>query len=131
MARARWRRDPAKERFWRKAVRGWQRSGLSIRAYCAGNQLSENNFHAWRREIARRDQEKGRGRTNQRRHRGRSRRAKPIARENLFVPVRVTSNLSCGAIEIVLSSSRTVRVVAGFDRLALRDVIATLEALPC
>ncbi len=49
-------RSEAKERHWRGQVSGWQSSGLGIRAYCQQHQLSEANFHAWRRELARRDQ---------------------------------------------------------------------------
>jgi transposase-like protein len=49
-------RSGAKEHYWRGQVSGWQSSGLGIRAYCQQHQLSEANFHAWRRELARRDQ---------------------------------------------------------------------------
>ncbi len=49
-------RSEVKERYWRGQVSGWQSSGLGIRAYCQRHQLSEANFHAWRRELARRDQ---------------------------------------------------------------------------
>jgi transposase-like protein len=49
-------RNEAKEQYWRGRVSGWQSSGLGIRAYCQEHQLSEPNFHAWRRELARRDQ---------------------------------------------------------------------------
>ncbi len=124
-------RDPAKERFWRKAVRGWRRSGLSVRAYCAGNQLSEQNFYAWRREIARRDQEKFRGGASDHHRESRPRRAQPVSPENLFMPVQVMSEQSYGRIEIVLSSSRVVRVEPGFDRFTLREVVMTLEGLSC
>ena len=49
-------RSDTKEQYWRGQVSGWQSSGLGIRAYCQQQQLSEANFHAWRRELARRDQ---------------------------------------------------------------------------
>ena len=49
-------RSEVKERYWRGQVSGWQSSGLGIRAYCQLHQLSEANFYAWRRELARRDQ---------------------------------------------------------------------------
>ena len=48
-------RSDTKEQYWRGQVSGWQSSGLGIRAYCQQQQLSEANFHAWRRELARRD----------------------------------------------------------------------------
>ena len=46
------KRDLAKERFWRRALRQWQRSGLSVRAYCAEHDLTEALFYAWRRVSA-------------------------------------------------------------------------------
>lgn len=49
-------RSEAKERYWRGQVSGWRSSGMEIRAYCRQHQLSEQNFYAWRRELARRDQ---------------------------------------------------------------------------
>ena len=51
------KRDVGKERFWRRALRQWRRSGLSVRAYCAEHGLTEALFYAWRRVIAQRDQE--------------------------------------------------------------------------
>ena len=47
-------RSEVKERWWREHVTAWQRSELSIRQYCLQQQLSEPNFYAWRRELARR-----------------------------------------------------------------------------
>ena len=49
-------RSVGKERLWREQVSSWQRSGLTIREYCLQHQLSEPNFYAWRRELARRDE---------------------------------------------------------------------------
>ncbi len=45
-------RDPAKERRWRRVVRDWQASGLSVRQFCRRQGLSEPSFYAWRRELA-------------------------------------------------------------------------------
>jgi hypothetical protein len=42
-------RDLDKERFWRRMLRQWQRSGLSIRAFCLEHNLAEPSFYAWRR----------------------------------------------------------------------------------
>jgi hypothetical protein len=50
-------RDPAKEQRWRRLLGLWRRSGLTGRDFCAEHGLSEPSFYAWRREIARRDQE--------------------------------------------------------------------------
>jgi transposase-like protein len=48
-------RDPRKERYWRQLLQRWQRSGLSIRAFCNRQGCSEASFHAWRRTLAQRD----------------------------------------------------------------------------
>jgi hypothetical protein len=52
---ARGQRDPKRERFWREALRRHKGSGLTIRAFCAREQLAETAFHAWRRILRERD----------------------------------------------------------------------------
>ncbi|MEK6233953.1 MAG: hypothetical protein N2C14_04510 [Planctomycetales bacterium] len=51
------RRDPDKERFWRRIVRRQPKSGLGVRAFCKKQEVTEASFYAWRREIALRDRE--------------------------------------------------------------------------
>src|ERR1700722_2656145 len=51
------RSDPAKEAFWRRMLLRFGRSSLTARDFCFEHELSEANFYAWRREIARRDRE--------------------------------------------------------------------------
>jgi transposase len=107
-------RDAAKERFWRRAVRGWERSGLTIRDYCCRQDLAEHSFHAWRRELARRDrpaQDHG---------------GKPAA----FVPVVLQEDRGSeagAAIEIELGNGRWLRVRPGFDAATLTQVVTLLE----
>jgi transposase-like protein len=45
------RRDGAREDFWRTALAKFSASGLSIRAFCRGEGLTESAFYAWRREM--------------------------------------------------------------------------------
>ncbi|MFN0134571.1 MAG: IS66 family insertion sequence element accessory protein TnpA [Phycisphaerae bacterium] len=45
----------AKERRWRELVRRQAASGLSVRAFCRRERLSEPSFHVWRRTIRQRD----------------------------------------------------------------------------
>jgi hypothetical protein len=52
------RRDPAREKLWRRAIRDQERSGLSVHAFCAREGLKYGNFLRWRRELNRRDREK-------------------------------------------------------------------------
>jgi hypothetical protein len=49
------RRDPARERFWRRTIRDQQRSGLSVRDYCKREGLKDGAFRWWRQELPRRD----------------------------------------------------------------------------
>jgi hypothetical protein len=51
-------RDPRREAFWRGVMRRFGESGLTVRAFCAGERLSEPSFYAWRRVFRRRDAER-------------------------------------------------------------------------
>ena len=48
MPRPEWR-DAAKERYWRGLLAQWRRSGLTGRAFCAQQALSEARFYGWKR----------------------------------------------------------------------------------
>ena len=108
------RRDAAKERFWRGVMARQRASGLSVRAFCECEGLGEASYYVWRRELARRARTMGRARAT-------------------FVPVRVVPEPSpAAAIEIALPSGTVVRLRAGFDEQALRQVLAALAGgQPC
>ena len=105
-------RSSDKEQFWRKMVRQCRRSGLSVRAFCEEQGLSEPSFYAWRRTIAARDEAAVR-----------------------FVPVQVTpepqptttADGSAGAVELVLGAGRRLRIGPGFDGPTLKRLLALLE----
>jgi hypothetical protein len=111
MAKPMHQRRLDREQFWRKLIRRQQRSGQSIRAFCAEQGVSEPSFFAWRKKLAGPDNE----------------------RQPDFVPVHVVdgSLQSAGHIEILLPGSRRVRVETGFDRQTLRDVLTVLEEATC
>jgi hypothetical protein len=104
-------RCSSKERFWRRMLRQWRRSGLSVRDFCVQQDLAEANFYAWRRTITRRDAE-----------------AVP------FVPVRVVPDPKAGTVadgagsglELVVRGRR-VRIGPGFDGPTLQRLLALLE----
>lgn len=48
-------RSGEKEAFWRAAIDRQATSGLSVRAFCRAQSLSEPSFYAWRRALAERD----------------------------------------------------------------------------
>jgi transposase len=104
-------RDKRKEQLWRRWIRKWRASGLTVRAYCEECGLSEASFYAWRRELERRRAEAAR-----------------------FVPVHVVADepqVAEGAIELVLAGKRSLRVAPGFDAATLRRLLAVLEDQPC
>jgi transposase-like protein len=105
-------RDPGKEQFWRSLIRRWQRSGRSVRRFCAEHHLCPHSFYTWRRLLQQRD-----------------------AQALHFVPVEVVSDplpavqppqVEAG-LELVLGRDRLVRIAPGFDGPTLRRLLALLE----
>lgn len=114
------RYDAVKERKWRRVLRRWRRSGLSIRAFCATERIGEHLLYWWRRELGRRDQ----------RHVAENKKTAVATKSAAFVPVRVVADQGAG-IEIALRGGQVVRVQSGFDRQALTQVLAILEGRSC
>ncbi|HEV3257544.1 MAG TPA: hypothetical protein VG013_11730 [Gemmataceae bacterium] len=105
-------RRGSKERFWRRLLRQWRKSGLSVRDFCAEQQVSEPSFYAWRRTLAER-----------------------AAEATRFVPVHVvpddqTTAAGAGSssgLELVLGPGRLLRIGPGFDAATLERLLALLE----
>jgi transposase-like protein len=103
----------SKEQWWRRQVRQWRSSGLSVRAFCAAQGLSEPSFYAWRRTLAQREEAT----------------AAPL------VPLTVTpeskpataDDRSVAALELVLHAGRRLRIGPGFDGPTLARLLALLE----
>jgi transposase-like protein len=113
------RRAYRNEHFWRRMIRQWRDSGLSVRAFCQRHDLGEQSFYTWRRTLAQRD-------------------ADPMPPP--FVPVRITSEAphaaahdrgaaapAADSLEIVLSTGRRLRVAPGFDGPTLQRLLTLLE----
>ena len=97
-----------KEPYWRQVLARWRSSGLSVRAYCKAQGVSVQSFYRWRRELQRRDRDRPQ-----------------------FLPVRVVaepvaSGGDGGAIEVVLTGGRCLRVRPGFDRATLIQLLDVL-----
>lgn len=112
-----------REAFWRDVIRGWKASGLSMTEFCKGENLSSASLHYWIGEIRRRE--------------AKGARTRPPAPKTAalpkasFVPLRVIDRARpAEPIEIVVGG-HTLRVRAGFDPEALRQVLRALEARPC
>jgi hypothetical protein len=109
------RRDPTKEKQWRRMLRLWRRSGLTGRDFCSEQGLSEPSFYAWRRQIAQRDRE-GVSPTSAAREETRSAAAQRTAaferHKGSASPafMKVTIAAATPAIEVVVADRRVLRV---------------------
>ena len=109
-------RDPRKEQHWRDLIACWQRSGLSVRAFCQRQRLAVPSFYAWRRTLRQRDGQ-----------------AQPASASVTFVPVQIRHDSpdERPPLELVLASGRCLRIPPGFDPAALRALLDLLEGPPC
>jgi hypothetical protein len=124
-------RDLAKEQFWRRMIRRQQQTDLPISAFCQREGLKIANFHWWRRELTRRDQEKTASSSGPL---IKAPSQAPVA--PVFLPVRVVATdlplpQAARPIKIALHSGPIVRVRSGFDARTLREILAVLEGRPC
>jgi len=53
------RQDPEKEKYWRKLFARFKASQLPFRKFCLQENVSPNTFQFWRKELRRRDDERG------------------------------------------------------------------------
>jgi transposase-like protein len=118
-------RDAKREAFWRGVFQRYAASGLTIRAFCQREQLTESAFFAWRRTITERDTEAtsqaGPTRASLRRG-GRSPRP-------AFLPVVLADNNDHDqAIVIELAGGRMLRWPASIDMERLSTFVRALEA---
>ncbi len=123
------RRDPARERFWRRTIRRQEKSGLGVRDFCRREGLKDWTFRWWRQELTRRDQQPASAPPDEPQ-------GDPTEAVPAFLPVRVVDLESVAprtsaAIEIVLPSGSTVRVPEGFDPHTLGAVLSVLEGRGC
>jgi transposase len=111
-------RDPRKEQHWRQLLERWQRSGLSVRAFCRRHRLAEPTFYAWRRTL----QQGGYLAPD-------AQAPDPVT----FFPVHIQHDAidPRPAVELVLAGGRCLRIPPGFDPAALRALLAVLEGPPC
>jgi hypothetical protein len=103
-------RQSGKEKFWRRLLRQWRASGLSVRTFCRLHGLAEPSFYSWRRALAQRDE------------------AQPT-----FVPVRVVAEgaaadpIPTSGLELVLRRGQVLRIGSAFDESTLRRLLAVFE----
>jgi hypothetical protein len=130
-----------KRSYWQGMLRRQRESGLSVRQFCADEELSYASFYRWKRKIAAKDSRRasdskedgkshpqsgaGSGR-NSRNRRQASRAVKPNSSGAAFIPVRLQATAG-GPLEVVHPRGHVVRVPAVFDKDSLRQVLDVLD----
>ena len=106
------KRDPVKERTWRKYMADQAASGLSASTFCQDQGLNVNNFGRWRLEIARRDREV----------------QVPAKSANPFVPIQIVAlpQIDIG-LEILLPGNAVIKVTDESPLKLLARVLMALE----
>ena len=102
--------DRVKARRWVRLFREKQASGESVAAFCRKRQIPVHQYYWWQRQLRHSDVQNAD--------------EQPLSPAP-FVPVRVA--LGSPMIEVVHPGGCIVRVVAGTDVQALRNVLAALE----
>jgi transposase-like protein len=132
MARRR-KRDPERERFWRRTIGVWERSGKTIRSFCEAAGVSEWSFYAWRRELRRRSGEgEAKAPKNARRRRVTRTGRKASSWGPTFLPLTVTASAGPPRGVIELEHRGTViRVSDEIESEALTRVLQAIGQAAC
>jgi transposase len=100
--------DPALHTLWQQRLLRFERSGLSVSAFCDREGFSTPSFYAWRRRL----------------------RIDPPAVSDAprFLPVRV---LAAAPVELVLPSGAVLRLTPGCDLAFVRSLVDSLGGASC
>jgi len=117
------RRDPAKERAWRRRLAQYERADLTVRAFCGQEGVQESTFYFWRSELARRDDEEigGRGGKGD----------LVDSSDSALVPVHLIGAAASHPIEIRLAGGHVVCAGADVPAEHLAALVHALAAAPC
>jgi hypothetical protein len=115
------KRNAQKEAYWRDVVERQARSGLSVRRFCAEQDISEASFYGWRKKLARRDQEKAVTRVPSSSKPGTTNSAHGEA----FIPLAVAD--SEHVLEVVHPLGYRVRIPGEVNANSLKQVFDALE----
>jgi hypothetical protein len=109
-----------REAFWRDVIRRWKRSGLPKTEFGNRENISIASLHFWLKELRRRDG----ARPVTPRH-------TPTVAKASFVPLRVVDRAQPPEPIELLVGGHTLRLRAGFDPEALREVVRALTVRSC
>ncbi len=110
-------RDARREALWREVLVRQQQSGLSVRAFCQRQGLSQASFYAWRRTLKQREAER--------------RTARPAIVPPAFLPVVVQDvppDAHDGSLVIELRGGRRLRLPLSTPAARLAELVHALEA---
>src|SRR5271163_3063255 len=112
--------DPTLLERWRQRLQRFERSDLSVVAFCAREGISVPSFYAWRKRL-RPAQAAGRPRPDQ-----------TTADLPRFVPVRIANPpIPEKPVELLLPGGVLLRLPAGCDLNFVRSLVQTLGSSPC
>ena len=120
-------RSIERERFWRQVMKKFATSGLSVRAFCRAESLSEASFYGWRRELRLRDAETKHPiakRTNQSQRRAKE--TPPPSMSPALVEVVALPAVTAPLIEIETPAGYTIRLHGAADPQRLAAVLGCL-----
>jgi len=117
------KRKSQKEAYWRDIVKRQGRSGLSVRRFCAEEDISEPSFYGWRKKLAGRGQEKEKVVTPK----SRASRTGSVNSSNgqAFIPLAV-ADAEC-VLEVIHPLGYRVRITGEVNAKSLRQVLDALE----
>lgn len=117
-------RDTEKARHWRRMISAQRGSGLSVRAFCSQQRLSEPSFYAWRRTLAQR-------KADPQRTQGTRRCNTPPAFVNLTTrgaaPLAAAMFQPAAPLELVHPRGHVLRIAASCDPQTLAMVLLALS----
>ena len=113
------KKSSEKEGLWRQILRRQAESGLSIRSFCAAEEISEPSFYAWRKRLRQRPRDVS-PEAWQSRHGEESADNAP-----LFVPLKLVD--AAATLEIVHPLGYRIQLTGDVNPVTLRQVIETLD----